>query len=124
MAELTMKGPDDKPRTARLSTASRPSNPTRPSNSCRANYDGYVIGDGILFYLAENELLFVGRAPVVNWLQFQAETGGYKVDVIRDDRHRPIRAARPLRAALLASRSRPERDAGASAPQRGPIAGG
>ena len=50
------------------------------------SYDGYVIGDGILFYLAENELLFVGRAPTVNWLQFQAETGGFKVDVIRDDR--------------------------------------
>jgi len=27
------------------------------------SYEGYVIGDGILFYLAENELLFVGRAP-------------------------------------------------------------
>ena len=50
------------------------------------SYDGYVIGDGILFYLAEEELLFVGRAPTVNWLQFQAETGGYKVDIIRDDR--------------------------------------
>jgi vanillate/3-O-methylgallate O-demethylase len=49
-------------------------------------YDGYVIGDGILFYLDQNEFLFVGRAPTVNWLQFQAETGGYKVDTIRDDR--------------------------------------
>src|SRR5437016_929893 len=27
------------------------------------SYDGYVIGDGILFHLAENELVFVGRAP-------------------------------------------------------------
>jgi len=50
------------------------------------SYDGYVIGDGILFYLAENELLFVGRAPTVNWLQFQAETGDFKVEIIRDDR--------------------------------------
>ncbi len=45
-----------------------------------------MIGDGILFYLDKDELLFVGRAPTVNWLQFHAETGGYKVDVIRDDR--------------------------------------
>ena len=31
-------------------------------------------------------MLFVGRAPTVNWMQFHAQTGGYKVDVIRDDR--------------------------------------
>jgi len=30
--------------------------------------------------------LFVGRAPTVNWLQFHGETGGFKVDMIRDDR--------------------------------------
>src|SRR5690242_6956564 len=43
--------------------------------------DGFVIGDGILFHLDKDELLFVGRAPTVNWLQFQAETGGYDVTV-------------------------------------------
>ena len=48
--------------------------------------DGYVIGDGILFYVAPEELLFVGRAPTVNWLQFQAETVGHDVEFIRDDR--------------------------------------
>ena len=50
------------------------------------SHDGFVIGDGILFYLDKDELLFVGRAPTVNWLQFQAETGGFDVSVIRDDR--------------------------------------
>ena len=50
------------------------------------SYDGYVIGDGILFHLAENELMFVGRAPTVNWIQFHAETGGYNVKIVRDDR--------------------------------------
>jgi vanillate/3-O-methylgallate O-demethylase len=50
------------------------------------NHDGFVIGDGILFYLEKDELLFVGRAPTVNWLQFHAETGGFDVRVIRDDR--------------------------------------
>ena len=58
------------------------------------SHDGFVIGDGILLYLAENELLFVGRAPTVNWIQFHAETGGYKVDVIRDDRSPSHPAAR------------------------------
>src|SRR6516162_10437055 len=34
----------------------------------------------------KDELLFVGRAPSVNWLQFHGETGGFKVELIRDDR--------------------------------------
>jgi len=50
------------------------------------NYDGQVIGDGILFHLEPNRLLFVGRAPTANWLQFHAETGGYNVAVEKDDR--------------------------------------
>ncbi len=36
--------------------------------------DGYVIGDVILFYLAENQFNLVGRAPVLNWVQFHAAT--------------------------------------------------
>ncbi|MCO7219723.1 aminomethyl transferase family protein [Klenkia sp. PcliD-1-E] len=48
--------------------------------------NGGVIGDGILFRLAEDEFVYVGRAPVANWLMFQAETGGYDVDVRNDPR--------------------------------------
>jgi vanillate/3-O-methylgallate O-demethylase len=47
---------------------------------------GHVIGDGILFYLAPEEFLYVGRAPASNWLRYQAATGGYGVDVQLDDR--------------------------------------
>jgi vanillate/3-O-methylgallate O-demethylase len=47
---------------------------------------GHVIGDGILFYLAENEFVYVGRAPAANWLMFHAETGGYDVQILKDDR--------------------------------------
>jgi vanillate/3-O-methylgallate O-demethylase len=47
--------------------------------------EGGVIGDGILFRLAEDEFVFVGRAPTANWLQFQASQG-YQVDVRYDDR--------------------------------------
>src|SRR6187549_1385034 len=50
------------------------------------SYDGFVIGDGILFHLAENSLLFVGRAPSANWIQFHAETGGFNVTTSKDDR--------------------------------------
>jgi vanillate/3-O-methylgallate O-demethylase len=47
---------------------------------------GHVIGDGILFWLAEQEFVYVGRAPAANWLMFQAETGGYDVQIVKDDR--------------------------------------
>ncbi len=48
--------------------------------------NGGVIGDGILFHLAEDEFVYVGRAPAANWLQFHAETGGYDVEFRYDDR--------------------------------------
>ena len=47
---------------------------------------GHVIGDGILFWLAEQEFVYVGRAPAANWLMFHAQTGGYDVQVLKDDR--------------------------------------
>src|SRR5258708_12337132 len=50
------------------------------------NYDGYVIGDVILFYLADNSFSLVGRPPASNWVQYHAETGGYKVTAVKDER--------------------------------------
>ena len=48
--------------------------------------EGYVIGDVILFHLAENEYNLVGRAPALNWITYHAETGGYDVKVELDQR--------------------------------------
>src|SRR5580700_3237140 len=50
------------------------------------SYSGHVIGDGILFHLAENKLSFVGRAPSASWIEFHAKTGGYNVTTEKDDR--------------------------------------
>jgi syringate O-demethylase len=50
------------------------------------SYDGHVIGDVILFYLDENTFNLVGRAPVIEWVEFHAATGGYDVRVERDER--------------------------------------
>lgn len=87
MAELTLKGPDALKLVSHTTINSFANfTPNRAKQMVPCSYDGYVIGDGILFYLDQDEFLFVGRAPTVNWLQFHAETGGYKVDFIRDDR--------------------------------------
>jgi vanillate/3-O-methylgallate O-demethylase len=87
MAELTVTGPDALKLVSHL-TINTFANfaPSRAKQMVPCSYDGYVIGDGILFYLDKDELLFVGRTPAVNWIQFHAETGGYKVEFIRDDR--------------------------------------
>jgi vanillate/3-O-methylgallate O-demethylase len=87
MAELTVKGPDAL-KLMSYTTINSFANfaPNKAKQMVPVSYDGYVIGDGILFYLDKDELLFVGRAPTVNWLQFHAQTGGFKVDVVRDDR--------------------------------------
>ncbi|HEY8518545.1 MAG TPA: aminomethyltransferase family protein [Gammaproteobacteria bacterium] len=50
------------------------------------NYDGYVIGDAILFYLDKDLFNIVGRPSAHNWVQFHAETGGYNVRIERDER--------------------------------------
>src|SRR5687767_6156366 len=87
MAELSVKGPDALKLLSYLGTNSF-SNfvPNRAKQFAPCSYDGYVIGDVIMFYLAENDFNLVGRAPTINWVQFHAETGGFKVDIARDDR--------------------------------------
>jgi vanillate/3-O-methylgallate O-demethylase len=50
------------------------------------NYDGQVIGDGILFHVEPEKYVFVGRAPAANWIMFHAQTGGFNVSVVKDDR--------------------------------------
>jgi vanillate/3-O-methylgallate O-demethylase len=60
------------------------------------SHDGYVIGDAILFGLAENSVSLVGRPSVMNWVQFHAETGNYKVKVERDERSAVNPAGRKL----------------------------
>src|SRR5256886_1747642 len=87
MSELTVSGPDALRLLSHLTINSFANfTPNKAKQMVPCSHDGYVIGDGILFYLDKDELLFVGRTPTVNWLQFHAETGGYKVEVIRDDR--------------------------------------
>src|SRR5512140_3086948 len=87
MANIYVEGPDALKMLSYLATNSFARFPVnRAKQFAPCSYDGFVIGDGILFHLEENRLVFVGRAPSVNWIQFHAETGGYKVDVVRDDR--------------------------------------
>ena len=50
------------------------------------NHDGYVIGDAILFYLAENSFNLVGRPSAHNWVQYNLEARRYNASAERDER--------------------------------------
>src|SRR5205823_1612621 len=74
MAELTVSGPDALKLLSHLTINSFANfTPNKAKQMVPCSYDGHVIGDGILFYLGKDELLFVGRTPTVNWIQFHAE---------------------------------------------------
>jgi vanillate/3-O-methylgallate O-demethylase len=87
MVDIFIDGPDALKLVSNLainSFANFPVNRAKQFVPC--SYDGYVIGDGILFHLDKDKLVFVGRAPTANWIQFHAETGGYNVKIEKDDR--------------------------------------
>jgi vanillate/3-O-methylgallate O-demethylase len=87
MTDLTVEGPDVLRLLSDLgvnSFANFQVNKAKQFVPC--NYDGYVIGDGILFFLDENRVRLVGRPSAHNWVQFHAETGGYDVALDRDER--------------------------------------
>jgi vanillate/3-O-methylgallate O-demethylase len=87
MVDLFIEGPDAIKLVSHLainSFANFPVNRAKQFVPC--SYSGHVIGDGILFNLDKNKLVFVGRAPSANWIQFHAATGGYNVKIEKDDR--------------------------------------
>ena len=87
MADLAVEGPDAFKLLSHLSMNSFKNfevNKAKQFVPCTP--DGYVIGDVILFYLAENKFNLVGRAPALNWVTYHAETGKYDVKVELDQR--------------------------------------
>jgi len=87
MVDLYIEGPDSLKLVSNLainSFAKFPVNRAKQFVPC--SHSGHVIGDGILFHLEQNKLVYVGRAPSANWIQFHAATGGYDVKLTNDDR--------------------------------------
>lgn len=97
MADLYVRGPDATRMLESLGVNSFANFPVdRAKQFVCCNYDGYVIGDLILFHLDENEYNLVGRAAVQNWVRFHAATGGWDVELEFDQRtaHRPDKDTR------------------------------
>lgn len=86
MTDVYFKGPDVK----RLLSDTGVNNFTnfgrdKAKQYIAVNYDGYMIGDAVLFGLEEDEVSVVGLSVCGNWMQFHVEKGGYDVEVIRDE---------------------------------------
>ena len=58
--------------------------PGQAKHFVATNPNGYLIGDGVLYYLEEDRLDLVGLTPI-NWVQYNVETGDYDVTVNRDE---------------------------------------
>jgi vanillate/3-O-methylgallate O-demethylase len=87
MVEQYVEGPDALKLFSHLATNSFAKFPVnRAKQFAPCSYDGYIIGDGILFHLEENKLSYVGRAPSASWIEFHARTGGFNVTTSKDDR--------------------------------------
>jgi syringate O-demethylase len=87
MADLAVEGPDAFKLLNHLGINSfKGYEPGKAKQFVPCTPEGYVIGDVILFYLAPNTFNLVGRAPVLEWIMFHAETGGYDVKATLDQR--------------------------------------
>jgi syringate O-demethylase len=87
MTDMYVEGPDAPRVLERLGVNSfNGFGPNKAKQFVACNYDGYVIGDVILFHLEQNRFNLVGRPSVHNWVQYHCETGGYDVRLERDER--------------------------------------
>jgi syringate O-demethylase len=87
MAELMVEGPDALALLTSLGVNSFATfEPGKAKQLVPCTPDGYVIGDVILFALAADRYNLVGRAPVLNWVSYHAETAGHDVEVQFDQR--------------------------------------
>lgn len=87
MADLAVRGPDAMKLLSYLGVNTFTAfDVDRAKQFVPCTYDGYVIGDVILFHLGADEFNMVGRAPALNWVTYHAQTGGYDVSVELDQR--------------------------------------
>jgi glycine cleavage system aminomethyltransferase T len=85
MTDFYFKGPDVKRLLSDTGLNSLANFSTdRAKQFVACNHEGYVIADAILMPFADDEAALIGRAATPHWVAYQAEKGGYDVEVTRD----------------------------------------
>lgn len=85
MTELYLRGRDAKKLLADTSINNYSEFPRlKAFQYVAANPDGYCIGDAIGFHLQDGSVNIVGKPTAPAWLRYQAEAGGYDVEIEED----------------------------------------
>lgn len=86
MPELYLKGPDALRLLERVVVNTVTNfTPDRAKQLIACTPRGHVIGDCVGYCLEPNSFLLTSGMPILNWVQYQAELGGYEVSIERDD---------------------------------------
>jgi vanillate/3-O-methylgallate O-demethylase len=86
MTDLYLRGPDALRLLADFGVNSFESfTPGRAKQYVAVNHDGYFIADAIVFRLDDRLFDVVGHPTVINWLQYNLQTGGYDAAFERDE---------------------------------------
>ena len=86
MPELFVSGPDARALLDRIGVNSFANlEPGRAKQLVGCTSEGYVIGDCILYPHGEDSFELVSSMPLLNWIEYQAGAGDWKVDLVRDD---------------------------------------
>ncbi|MEV4671385.1 MULTISPECIES: aminomethyltransferase family protein [Actinomadura] len=85
MPELFLKGPDALRLLTRVGINSFADfTPDRAKQLVVCTPRGHIIGDCIVYCLGENDFELVSGMSVLNWVEYQAVTGGFDVSIERD----------------------------------------
>jgi vanillate/3-O-methylgallate O-demethylase len=86
LADLNIKGPDALKLIRDTAVNSVEYFPVDAAKQYVAvNAEGQLIGDNIVFRYEEDEFQAVGIPPTISWLEYHARTGGYNVELVRDN---------------------------------------
>ena len=97
MTDLYLKGPDALKLLTHLGVNSfKNFGVNKAKQFIVCSYDGYYIGDVILFHLDDESFNLVGREIVMDWVQYHLEVGGYDAVAERDDNSLVRRDGPPL----------------------------
>ena len=86
MPELLVKGPDALKLLTYVGVNSLANlSPGRAKQYMGCNPRGQMIGDCILYDLGDDAYELVSSTPLINWIEYQAQTGDWDVDLERDN---------------------------------------
>jgi len=86
MTDLYLRGPDALKVLQKVGLTKMVTFPVnRGKQLIAASPDGFLIGDGIVFHLEQDYFRIVGPPVISDWTQYHAETGGYDVEIDRDE---------------------------------------